>query len=112
VAIRIGYPTLAGLEREICRDMSVGGMFIESPTPPNVGSVVDFELTLPTPDPWRVHGSGRVVWQRPPGDSTPRPAGFGLQFVDLDRRFRELIFRVVDRYIQKGGTPFDLGEAR
>ena len=41
-------------------------------------------------------------------DEQKRPGGFGVKFVQLDPRFRGLIYRVVDRFIQGGGDPFDL----
>lgn len=106
--IRIFYPDLRRLADEICRDVSVGGMFIESAAPLAVGTRLRFELSLPARRPRVVHGEGEVVWRRPPGGDPARLPGYGVRFVDLDPRFRELIFRTVDRFIQGGGEPFDL----
>ena len=104
--VRIRYPSLGQLAREICRDVSVGGMFVQSPVPPEIGTPVEFELELPAKRPLVVRGAGRVVWRRTADGSAP--SGFGVEFQELDPRFRELVFRVVDRFIQRGGNPFDL----
>jgi uncharacterized protein (TIGR02266 family) len=104
--IEIRFPDLEQLERRICRDVSVGGMYVESEQPPALGTAIEFRFVLPSRREIHARGTGRVVWRRPRPDG--RPAGFGVQFLELDRHFRELVFRVVDRFIQRGGTPFDL----
>jgi uncharacterized protein (TIGR02266 family) len=104
--MKIFYPDLRHLADAICRDISVGGMFVESPAPLAPGTEMRFDLHFPTRTPQTVSGEGVVVWSRPAVDGLP--AGFGVKFVRLDPRFRQLIFRVVDRFIQGGGDPFDL----
>jgi uncharacterized protein (TIGR02266 family) len=105
--LKIFYPDLRHLANAICRDISVGGMFVESPSPLPVGTEIRFDLHFPTRTPQTVSGEGFVAWSRAVAENG-RPAGFGVRFVRLDSRFRNLIFRVVDRYIQGGGDPFDL----
>ena len=105
--IRIYYPDLRRLADEICRDISVGGMFIEAATPLAVGTEIRFDLFLPTKKPQVVHGEGVVAWSRPHEAPPRRAGGFGVKFIELDPVFRRLIFRVVDRFIQGGGDPFD-----
>jgi uncharacterized protein (TIGR02266 family) len=106
--VKIFYPDLKRLTDEICKDISVGGMFIESAAPPAVGTQVRFDLHVPTKKPRVVQGEGVVVWSHPGGAGDLRPVGFGVRFSQLDPRFRTLIFRIVDRHIQLGGDPFDL----
>ena len=107
--VQIYYPDLKRLTDEICRDISVGGMFIESAAPPAVGTEIRFDLHVPTKKPRVVHGEGVVVWSHAGGAASDlRPVGFGVRFSQLDPRFRTLIFRIVDRHIQLGGDPFDL----
>ena len=106
--IRIFYPDLRRLADAICRDISVGGMFVESRAPLAVGTEIRFDLHFPTRKPQVVRGEGVVAWSRPNDDEQNRPGGFGVKFVRLDPRFRGLIFRVVDRFIQSGGDPFDI----
>jgi len=106
--VRIYYPDLHRLADEICRDISVGGMFVESAAPPAIGTEIRFEIHLPTKQLLVVDGEGVVVWVHPNSNDPLRPNGFGVKFQQLDPRFRNLIFRVVDRHIQRGGNPFDL----
>lgn len=106
--IRIFYPDLRRLADAICRDISVGGMFVESRSPLAVGTEIRFDLHFPTRKPQVVRGEGVVAWSRPNDEAQQRPGGFGVRFVRLDPRFRGLIFRVVDRFIQGGGDPFDI----
>jgi uncharacterized protein (TIGR02266 family) len=106
--VRISYPDLSRLTREICSNVSVGGMFVEMPAPPEVGTEVAFELDLPGRRPRTIQGRGEIVWRRTAHASATQPSGCGVRFVELDARFRELVFLVVDRFIQGGGEPFDL----
>ncbi|MFN7940748.1 MAG: TIGR02266 family protein [Thermoanaerobaculia bacterium] len=107
--VRIEYPDFRGFVEEICKNVSIGGMFVECLQPPEPGTRVRFALRLPDPASRIVEGAGEIAWRRHPADSEgPRP-GFGVQFTDLAATDQELIFRIVDRYVQRGGTPFDLG---
>lgn len=106
--IQIVYPDLKQLATAICSDLSVGGMFVETEAPLPVTAPVHFALHLPGRTPRVVNGEGVVVWRlerQAPSDPSP---GFGVRFTQLDPRFRALIFRLVDSYIQGGGVPFDL----
>jgi uncharacterized protein (TIGR02266 family) len=108
--IDIVYPDLERLAQAICSDLSVGGMFIETEAPLPVGAPVRFDLHLPGRLHRKVSGDGVVVWRRDRRDLADPPPGFGVQFTRLDPRFRALIFRLVDGFIQRGGEPFDLDD--
>jgi type IV pilus assembly protein PilZ len=105
-AVRIDYPTRQSVAASFCRNISVGGMFVETPLPPPVGTEVEFELAL-VPLGVTIAGRGEVVWTRPSAD--PDSGGFGLRFVEISPEDRQLVFQLVDGYIQTGGLPFDLG---
>lgn len=109
--IRITYPDLKQLATAICSDLSVGGMFVETDAPLPVAAPVHFELHLPGRVPRAVEGDGVVVWRRERPVPEGSPPGFGVRFTQLDPRFRALIFRLVDSFIQGGGAPFDLDQA-
>ena len=102
--VRISYPDRQQLVSGLCANVSVEGMFVESPLPPPLGAWVRFELDLAALH-GAVAGVGEVVWRRDDGITAP---GFGMRFVELDARHRQLIFRLVDRFVQRGGEPFDL----
>ncbi len=108
--IRIVYPDLKQLTSAICSDLSLGGMFVETEAPLPVSVPVHFELHLPARVPRVINGEGVVVWRRERVASTDPPPGFGVRFTQIDPRFRVLIFRLVDSFIQGGGKPFDLEE--
>lgn len=110
--IRIIYPDLKHLATAICSDLSVGGMFVETEAPLPVAAPVHFELHLPGRAPRVVDGEGVVVWRRERQASAAPAPGFGVRFTQLDPRFRALIFRLVDGFIQGGGEPFDLEQQR
>ncbi|HYN20039.1 MAG TPA: PilZ domain-containing protein, partial [Thermoanaerobaculia bacterium] len=76
-----------------------------APQPP--GSVLDFQFQLG--DGYDlIRGKGEVVWIRAVAEGPGRPAGIGIRFLDLAEGSKELIYRIVDQYIQDGGTPFDV----
>ena len=54
--MKIFYPDLRHLADAICRDISVGGMFVESPSPLAVGTEIRFDLHFPTRRPQVVRG--------------------------------------------------------
>jgi hypothetical protein len=79
----------------VVREMSLGGMSIESPTAFEVGTVTDFLLTLG--DGAGIEVYGRTVYTRPlEGTDEPRFLS-GIQFVDQD----EAVRRPVDGIISK-----------
>ncbi len=55
-----------------------------------------------------IQGKGEVVWTRAVAEGPNRPAGMGIRFLHLSEGSKELIYRIVDQYIQDGGTPFDV----
>jgi uncharacterized protein (TIGR02266 family) len=105
--VRIVYPNRARLFTEVCGNVSVGGMFVESPVPVEIGTVVRFELDL-APLNASVQGVGEVVWRREGSLEAGRGSGFGIRFVEVDPQELRLIYRIVDRFILGGGQPFDL----
>jgi uncharacterized protein (TIGR02266 family) len=108
--VRVAYPDRQSIVASLCRNISVGGMFIETELPPAPATVVRFEIDLEHFSEV-VRGVGEVVWVKPSRGEGDR-AGFGLRFLDIDPRQRQLIFRIVDRYVQRGGQPFDLDSGR
>jgi uncharacterized protein (TIGR02266 family) len=108
--VRISYPDRQSIVSSLCRNISVGGMFVETDLPPAVATVVRFELDLEHFSEV-VRGTGEVMWAMP-GRQGSALSGFGMRFLEIDPRQRQLIFRIVDRYIQGGGEPFDLDAGR
>jgi uncharacterized protein (TIGR02266 family) len=104
--VRLRFDDLRDFVTEYAGNLSIGGMFVKTSSPRSPGTRFGFELNAEE-DLTLVRGVGQVVWTR--GESGPAgPAGMGVRFVEVDPAGRELIFRIIDRYIQHGGQPFDL----
>jgi len=77
-------------------DLSLGGMFILSESPPDVGTDLQIELQLHDDDKvQRVRIQGRVMWHTNPERRPPQGDGFGVQFTVVDRQASTAIRRAV-----------------
>jgi hypothetical protein len=79
--------------RELCGNLSSGGMFIASEDPPRPGRrlLVRIHSQDGTPP---VEALARVAWQKL---GTPEPAGVGVEFVSPSPTARAAIERILDR---------------
>ena len=67
----------------ITDNISEGGVFVATVNPPEIGTVVEFELHLP-PDHGPFHLVGEVRWHRPVRAAIDgAPAGCGIRFTAL-----------------------------
>ncbi len=78
-------------------NLSMEGMFIQSDEPKPVGTLIQFEFEI---EDQTVQGLGDVVWIRTRALGSDKPPGMGLQFRYIDPQSRDLIFKVVDRYLK------------
>jgi uncharacterized protein (TIGR02266 family) len=92
--VSLKFKEFQGFVNETLENISAGGMFIRTTTPPPVGTVFDFELVLED-DARPVHGLGEVVWAREEDDRFDRPAGMGVRFLSLEPESRERIDRLL-----------------
>lgn len=101
------FERFAGFISEYSQNISPTGMYITTNQPEPPGSVLDFEFKLG--DGFEIiQGKGEVVWIRAVAEGPGRPAGMGIRFLELSEGSKELIYRIVDQYVQDGGTPFDV----
>jgi len=101
------FDRFSGFISEYSANISPTGMYITTNQPEPPGSVLDFEFQLG--DGFEIiQGKGEVVWIRAVSEGPSRPAGMGIRFIELSEGSKELIYRIVDQYIQDGGTPFDV----
>lgn len=108
--VQLKFERFSGFISEFSANISPGGIFIRTDRPEPVGTLVGFEFRLD--DGFElIRGQGEVVWVRAEDDGPERPAGMGLRFREITPQGRDLIYMVVDRHIQSGGTPFDLAAA-
>ena len=75
------------------RDLSVGGVFVETADLLEVGDPV--VLTFPQPEGKQLVVNGRVRWVTPFGTVSDPTPGMGIEFVGVDPQKRERIFAVL-----------------
>jgi hypothetical protein len=75
------------------RDLSVGGVFVETADLLEVGDPV--VLSFPQPEGKQLVVNGRVRWVTPFGTVSDPTPGMGIEFVGLDAQKRERIFAVL-----------------
>ncbi len=91
------------LNRVYMKNISGGGVYVETPQPFSIGSKVSLQLLLPNETvPLTI--STEVAWTNPKG-MKGLPAGMGLKFVDLTdeqyRKIRKVMNQAVDRALHK-----------
>jgi uncharacterized protein (TIGR02266 family) len=106
------FDHFGGFFIDYAANLSLKGIFIQTDDPKPPGSIFIFEIWLG--DERRlVHGIGEVVWVRRAAEGINRPAGMGIRYLKLDEESRQVIHRVVEEQLEKGGEVFDFdGEAR
>lgn len=101
--VSLKFKEFQGFITEYSENLSIGGMFIRTVSPPPPGTVFDFEFTLGE-DYRLIHGIGEVVWVRESDEGFDRPAGMGVRFLSLDPESQKLIERIVAERLKKGGA--------
>jgi uncharacterized protein (TIGR02266 family) len=109
--VQFKFDRFSGFISEYSANISPTGMFIVTDNPEPSGRILDLEFRLG--DGFEIiKGQGEVVWVRTEPDGPSRPPGMGIRFMELSPGSQELIYRIVDRYVAQGGTPFDLTGVR
>jgi type IV pilus assembly protein PilZ len=90
--LRVRFQTAAALKEEISTNISAGGMFIRTDTPPQLREMVKVSIELPG-ESEPIEAQAQVVHRvtREEGRLTGRVAGVGVQFFEADDRFREAL---------------------
>ncbi len=107
--VRFKSATVDEFIEQYCRDVSRGGIFINSKQPMPVGTLLKFQLQLKD-ESSLIKGVGRVVWTRSEDDASGEaPAGMGIKFIKMDGESRVVVDRIVGGHDGKLGT-FEQGE--
>lgn len=104
--IDLRFPNFEGLITRMSANLSTSGMFVQTDTPRPPGSEFDFTIRIEEWSP--VQGTARVIWTRAAMQSPERPAGMGVQFLELDPQSRRMIRWLVDKHREGGGQTFDV----
>ena len=106
--VRIEFSNLSSFVSECVTNISLGGMFISTTRLAPLGTRFRFELAVSSGLDL-VSGEAEVVWTHEQTTSPLDPAGMGVRFIKLDGDSREVIFKIVDTFIQETGRdPFSL----
>ena len=109
--VQFKFDRFSGFISEYSANISPTGMFIVSSAPEPPGRILELEFRMG--DGFEIiQGRGEVVWSRSVGDGPLQPPGMGIRFLEMSEGSKDLIYRIVDRYVQEGGIPFDLTSAR
>jgi hypothetical protein len=94
----------SGAQPEVLRytDLSLGGLFIKSLFPPDVGTILDIELRLMR---LPFKASTSVAWVRQHDEGPDKPTGMGIRFRELSTAQKKALYRVVAQAIEQGGAP-------
>jgi uncharacterized protein (TIGR02266 family) len=99
VRLLVDYRDAAGIRCEYATTLGVGGLFIETEEPLEVGSPIKVRFRLP--DSERVHEiEARVAWHQraEPGEMTTQAPGMGIEFLDAAAAAR--LARDLDRLFE------------
>jgi uncharacterized protein (TIGR02266 family) len=105
--VRVQFPDMEAFVSETAKNISLGGMFIATSEPAEVGHHFRFHLDI-AGEVRFISGQAVVRWRRTQSTSG-LPCGMGVEFIGLDEVSKSIIFRLIDNYIQaQGGEPFNL----
>ncbi len=72
-----------------------GGIFIETTSPPAIGTTLSLELVLPDDHTRPITALGKVTWIRPRGERHVYYPGMGVQFTEISEHARARILNMV-----------------
>jgi len=99
--------TLDEFIEKYSRDISRSGMWIKSPKPPALGTLLKVEVLLEDGSPV-ISAVGRVVKRREESEAGPdNPAGMGIRFLKVEEASQPTIDRIVALKGEDAGPHFD-----
>jgi uncharacterized protein (TIGR02266 family) len=88
--VQYRFNTVQEFLSEYAVNMSIGGMYIKTDEPREVGELIYFQFVLMGGDKL-IEGLGKVTWAS--GD--PKSRGIGIEFVNMDDESMDLISQIV-----------------
>ncbi len=92
--VKLQHPNLDTFVEQYATNLSPGGMFIRTKSPPAIGTRVRFEVQI-AGGVRVMKGSAEVKWVRQPGDPAGA-AGMGVEFEELEASTRALVDRMLE----------------
>jgi type IV pilus assembly protein PilZ len=100
VSIRVDYSTVDELFWDFARNINEGGIFVETGSPPPLGTTVRLKFYIPNRDE-PIESMGEVVRVETEAGAKGSRPGMGIEFRGLDRQAKEAINSLV-RELRKG----------
>lgn len=99
----VRFSTVQDFVLEYAANISAGGVFVHTPEPPPLKTVVNIEMQLPGSDA-PVPAKGIVVHRVTADDAAQRGTlpGMGVQFAEASDEFRESIDAAIEHILQSG----------
>ena len=107
VEVELPFPGVRPFEEEFAPNLATDGLFIPTSEPLPPSTVVRVHVTLPD-EFVLLEGTGVVVWSRQPGDPSGAPPGMSLRFATLSQHYQDLLDRIVQTHVERGGVPFEV----
>lgn len=85
--------------QERIKNISVGGIFIETAQPMPVGTHVEFSFSMPETA-GEIHAKGIVRWSND-GRLTEEPVGMGIEFLEVSQHHKEAIGTYVRKEVSR-----------
>lgn len=82
-----------------------GGIFIQTIAPPQIGTVLTLELTLPDDPARRIIAQGQVAWIRTEEEHHGFSPGIGVRFIEISEDSRARIVNMVKTLDRSRGSP-------
>ncbi len=96
--VKVDYRTVGSFITDYTRNISKGGLFVQTSLPLEVGERVRLRLTLPDGDaPFGLDGV--VKWVSTLRDKDKHPPGMGIEFVDFDELTKRKLEALVRAYM-------------
>ncbi len=102
--IQYRFETLEDFLAEYSTNISIGGIFVRTDQPREVGSLIYLQFYL-RDGAKLIEGLGRVVRVSEPGPEDESTAcGMGIEFVNFGEESMKLIQRIIDRNLDESDT--------
>ena len=96
IELLVDYNSDGNFFFDFCKDLGVGGLFIASKSPQDVGERIELIFTVPDSKE-TIMVEGVVMWVQKPGPKESNP-GMGVQFTSLEAENRKSLQDFVKRY--------------
>jgi type IV pilus assembly protein PilZ len=105
--VQFRFNTVQEFMMEYATNISIGGMFIRTTEPREIGTLIYFQFTLKDGSKL-IEGLGRVTWVSkydPENTSGEQEPGMGLEYVNVDEESMTLVEQIVTQNLKKPDDP-------